>query len=145
MNITGVLVKPEAWERRTEVLEDLAKQGFRVLNTFTKKLTLQDIQAIYFQSSSDFMRLANAAYLDKCVLAAVLEGNDAQRRIVEAVGHHYNPELCADGTLRRKYAAPAWNFDGEVFFANSVHRPQGELDNEKFLIWFIENIEGQSS
>lgn len=142
MNMTGILVKPEAWHRRHEVLKDLQSLGFRLLGSFDKKLAVSDLQSIYFQSPPEFMRLANQAYLDKLCLAAVFECADAATEIVKVVGHHYDPDRCADGALRKKYAAPAWSFAGEIFYANAIHRPQGELDTEKFLIWFIENLKG---
>ena len=83
------------------------------------------------------MRAAEVLYLGREIVAGIVAGDEAVMRLTNLVGHHFDPKVCAPGTLRRRYAGPDAFVDETVFFQNAVHRPRDAVDVSHFIRWFL--------
>lgn len=124
-----VLIKPDVVERNLigEILSVYENAGLKIVNMRMEKIS-KEIAKIHYaehEGREYFERLIN--YITRSELVAlVLEGNDAIKKIRELNGSTSNPK---NGTIRHKYAISGTE--------NSVHASDSiESAKREIAIWF---------
>lgn len=113
--VTLCVLKPDAYERKivNSIINDIQSQGFEVTNFVQRRLSVEDVLVLYYESMNEpyFIDLLSYMTSGVCVYFLVKSRN-AITRLNEYVGST-NPLQSNPGTLRKKY--------GMNILKNTIH------------------------
>jgi nucleoside-diphosphate kinase len=114
-NVTLCVLKPDAYERKIvdNIINDIQKEGFETTNFVEKRLTVDDVCVLYYESKEQPYFLDLLSYMTSGVSVIFLvKASNAVNRLNDFVGAT-NPSCSVEGTLRRKY--------GLSILKNTIH------------------------
>ena len=125
--ITLCVLKPDANERGIveQIINDIREQGFEIKNFVKRRLTVEDVKVLYYESMDKpyFIDLLSYMTSGICVYFLV-KSNNAIKRINDYVGAT-NPLESSMGTLRQKYGI---NILKNTIHSSNANRVQKEIN-----------------
>ena len=134
--VTLCVLKPDAYDRNivNSIISDIQAQGMEVTNFVQRRLTVEDVQVLYYESQNEsyFMQLLSYMTSGICVYFLVKAENaiDLLNDLVGAT----DPTLAKMHTLRKKY--------GMNILKNTIHSSNSNRVNEEIQqLYNVKNVE----
>lgn len=128
------IIKPSATTRRDEIVAALRSEGISVIREKTITYTAALVQALYDHMDEDARNAITDRLSGKPGMALLVEV-ESVKRLLDIVGRHSNPALCAPRTIRARFAqdAPEERMGDAPWWENAVHRPIDEREAQRDL------------
>ncbi len=129
------MIKPEAMRFKEQIMAMIDKAGIDIKEWRTVRLTEQDLHSLYpYSTGMDWDKLKDS-FLDREVLAAVVEGEDVIKRLLKTCGDNTTPRLCNPESIRyifRNALPPSAGFSNNI-----IHRPKNEEEAKEHMALFF--------
>jgi len=132
-----VVIKPEALQRKNQIVDFLRGHGLSVVSYREVKLPERFIsEVMYPDLSSKFEEATMKHYEEGPSGILILQGGeDVLQKIISLTGENLKPNENKEGTLRHMFGE---HFGRKVagdaeYFRNAVHRPKTKEELKKFL------------
>ncbi|MEI6238520.1 MAG: nucleoside-diphosphate kinase [bacterium] len=135
-----LVIKPDAFPKKVEILEMLKAKGLHIVKTVTKDLPLDFVLGTMYKNLPEGIEAETAKHFnsDSSEIILLEGGEDIVEKAVEITGKKTKPNECDPETIRAIFGE---NFlreagDGSQYSRNAIHRAKDEverkLDLEKF-------------
>lgn len=136
-NVTLCVLKPDALKRKIvdSIINDIRKNEYEVGNFIQKRLTVDEVCTLYYESKNQpfFLDLMKYMTSGEVVICLIKGGDNVVERFNNFVGAT-NPQYSQPGTLRRKY--------GMNILENTIHSSnENRLYYEIKCLYKVESAE----
>ena len=136
-NVTLCILKPDALKRKIvdSIINDIRKNEYEVGNFIQKRLTVDEVCTLYYESKNQpfFLDLMKYMTSGEVVICLIKGGDNVVERFNNFVGAT-NPQYSQPGTLRRKY--------GMNILENTIHSSnENRLYYEIKCLYKVESAE----
>lgn len=138
------IIKPEAIAVCAEILEMIKEGGLRIKLSYCTPLEEWVIEKLYPNLTEDLYLATKTHMGGKLCHIGIVEGENAVEKLLTLCGKSTNPNQCAHGSLRKKFASSSahWTGIGDYWY-NVIHRPKNKDEAARDLKIVMALLEGR--
>ena len=140
-NLMIVVIKPDAFKYRYEIIKKLKDSGLRVVKSVQKRLGDHFVLGeMYKDLPEDIKKETSRHFNEGHSEVILLKGDDnLLQKIGSLTGEKTNPSECSEGSIRKLFGEPFGRETdaGGIYFRNAIHRAKDTKEQKEDLNKFM--------
>lgn len=136
-NLAVLVIKPDAYNKKDEILKKIRNAGIYIVKTVEKKLEDNFVLGSMYKNMPEGIEKETVRHFNSgpSVLILVRGGKDVLDKIIDITGENTDPKKCNEESIRYLFGE---HFDRETdddrkYFRNAIHRAKNDEERVEDL------------